>query len=114
MSRAGAERGDTESEAGSRLWAVSAEPDEGLELTSREIMTWAEVGRLTNWAIQGPLIFKKMFIYFWETERDRAQAGDGQGEETQNLKQAPGSELSAQSPTQGSNSQTVRSWPELK
>ena len=34
--------------------------------------------------------------------------------ETQNPKQAPGSELSAQSPTQGSNPQTVRSWPELK
>ena len=29
--------------------------------------------------------------------------------ETQKLKQAPGSELSAQSPTQGSNPQTVRS-----
>ena len=33
---------------------------------------------------------------------------------TQNLKQAPGSELSAQSLTWGSNSRTVRSWPELK
>ena len=31
--------GDTESEAGSRLWAVSTEPDAGLELTNREIMT---------------------------------------------------------------------------
>ena len=46
--------GDTESEAGSRLWAVSTEPDTGLELTSREIMTWAEVGRLTHWATQAP------------------------------------------------------------
>ena len=34
--------------------------------------------------------------------------------ETQNPKQAPGSELSAQSPTRGSNSRTVRSWPEPK
>ena len=34
--------------------------------------------------------------------------------ETQKLKEAPGSELSAQSPTQGSISQTVRSRPELK
>ena len=34
--------------------------------------------------------------------------------ETQNLKQAPGSELSAQSPTWGSNSQTARSFPEPK
>ena len=31
--------GDTESEAGSRLQAVSTEPDKGLELTTREIMT---------------------------------------------------------------------------
>ena len=33
---------------------VSTEPDVGLELTNREIMTWAEVGRSTNWAIQAP------------------------------------------------------------
>ena len=40
MSRGGAERGgDTESEAGSRLRAVSTEPDVGLDLSSREIMT---------------------------------------------------------------------------
>ena len=40
MSRGGAKRGgDTESEAGSRLRAVSTEPDVGLELTEREIMT---------------------------------------------------------------------------
>ena len=52
----GRERGgDTESEAGSRLRAISTEPDTGLELTNCEIMTWAEVGRLTNWATQAPL-----------------------------------------------------------
>ena len=45
----------TESETGSGLWAVSTEPDSGLELTDREIMTWAEVGRLTDWATQVPL-----------------------------------------------------------
>ena len=39
MSRGEAEReGDTESETGSRLRAVSTEPDAGLELTDREIM----------------------------------------------------------------------------
>ena len=55
MSGDGAEReGDTESEAGSRLWAVSTEPDAGLKLTDREIMTWAEVRRLTHWATQAP------------------------------------------------------------
>ena len=36
----GAEReGDTEPKAGSRLRAVSTEPDAGLELADREIMT---------------------------------------------------------------------------
>ena len=56
MSGEGAEgEGDTESEAGSRLQAVSTEPDAGLELTNREIMTWAEVGRSTDWATQAPL-----------------------------------------------------------
>ena len=51
----GREKGDTESETGSRLWAVCTEPDAGLELTDREIMTWAEVGRLTDRAAQAPL-----------------------------------------------------------
>ena len=32
----------------------SAQPDAGLELTDREIMTWAKVGRLTDWATQAP------------------------------------------------------------
>ena len=50
--------GDTESEAGSRLWAVCKEPDAGLELTDGEIMTWAEVGRLTDWATQAPCHLK--------------------------------------------------------
>ena len=43
MNGGGAERGDTGSEAGSRLWAVSTEPNMGLELTNCEITTWAEV-----------------------------------------------------------------------
>ena len=54
----GAERGgDTESKAGFRLLAVSTEPDMGLEPTDHEIMTWAKVGCLTDWATQAPLIF---------------------------------------------------------
>ena len=58
MSRGGVERGgDTESEIGSRLWAVSTEPNVGLELTNCEIMIWAEVGRPTNWATQAPLTY---------------------------------------------------------
>ena len=41
MNGGGAEReGDTESETGSRLGAISPEPDVGLKLTDREIVTW--------------------------------------------------------------------------
>ena len=46
--------GHIESEAGSRLCTVSTEPDEGLEPTNCDIMTWAEVGRLMDWATQVP------------------------------------------------------------
>ena len=60
VNRGGADReGDTESEGGSRIWAVSTEPDAGLEPMNPEIMTWAEVGHLTYWAIQAPLLRKK-------------------------------------------------------
>ena len=47
---------DTKSGAGSRLWAVSTEPDAGLQPTNCEIMTWAEVRPLTNWATQVPQV----------------------------------------------------------
>ena len=50
MSGRGAEReGDTESKAGSQLWAVTTEPDMGLKLMDREILTRAEVGQTFNW-----------------------------------------------------------------
>ena len=54
--------GDTESETGSRLWAVSTEPDAGLELTDRKIMTWAKVRCPTDWATQAPQ--KNVFLNF--------------------------------------------------
>ena len=41
----------------SRLYADSREPDVGLELMNSEIMTWAEVGCLTNWATLVPRTF---------------------------------------------------------
>ena len=43
-----------------------------------------------------------------------SRGGAERERETQNPEQAPGSELSAQSPMQGSNPRTARSWPELK
>ena len=38
----------------SRFCTVSTEPSAGLKLTNREIMTWAEVGSLIDWASQVP------------------------------------------------------------
>ena len=56
------------------------------------------------------LFFKFFYCLLFLRERDREQAGKGQRErETQNRKQAPGSECSGQSPTWGLNSQTSRS-----
>ena len=52
-------------------------------------------------------------VYLFERERERERErtkGEGQIErETQNLKQAPGSKLSVQSPMRGLNPPTVRS-----
>ena len=47
--------GDTESEAGPRLWAVITEPHAGLELTNAKMVTWAKVGCPIDWATQAPL-----------------------------------------------------------
>ena len=56
------------------------------------------------------LMFYFIFERERERERDRQNVSRGGAErETQNLKQAPGSELSAHSLTWGSNPQTTRS-----
>ena len=53
------------------------------------------------------LNFFEHFIFIMEIQRDTEhEQGRGRDRGRQNLKQAPGSELSAQSPTRGSNSQT--------
>ena len=70
MNGGGAEReGDTEPEAGSRLWAVSTEPDAGLELLDHKIMSWAEIRRLTKWATQSPSSSFKKAVYLetWDS-----------------------------------------------
>ena len=60
-------KGDTDSKAGVRLWAVRTESDVGLERTNCEIMTWTEVRCLTNWATQVPpkmsLLANNIIIY---------------------------------------------------
>ena len=58
----GREKGrNTELKVGSRLHAVSTETDVGLEFMNCEIMTWAEVGCLTDWATQAP--YSLVFFY---------------------------------------------------
>ena len=49
MSRGGTDReGDTESEAESRLYTVSTEPNAGLETMNHEIVMGAKVGHLND------------------------------------------------------------------
>ena len=59
------------------------------------------------------MFFKCLFIFEKERETEASMIGAERETKTQNPKQAPGSEPSAQSPLRGSNSQTMRSWPEL-
>ena len=61
--------GDTESEAGSRLRAVSTEPDMGLELMGREIMTFLPSSAPFSFFLAIPLILVSRSYSFhisWE------------------------------------------------
>ena len=60
--------GDTESNTGSRLPADSTEPFARLKPMSREIMTWAKVGRLTNWVSQEPPNLCLILKNLWSSE----------------------------------------------
>ena len=55
-----------------------------------------------------------MFYLFLRESMSMSEGGAERERETQNPKQAPGSELSAQSLTPGSTSQAVRLRPEPK
>ena len=59
-------------------------------------------------------VFFNVYLFLRQRETEREWGRGRERGETQNQKQAPGSELSAQSPTRGSNSRTVRSRPEVK
>ena len=82
----GAEReGDSESQAGSRFWAVSTEPDAGLQPTNREIMTRAtEPSRHPNTILfvqyKIPVVSFLMFTYFWDRERQSMSRGGAERE----------------------------------
>ena len=60
----------TESEVGSRFWAVSTEPDAGLELKNWKIMSWAEVRCLIDQVTQVPLSWHSYFYdpFGWRSE----------------------------------------------
>ena len=53
--------GESRMRGGHRIWRClcvdSRDPVVGLEPMNHEIMTWAEIGCLTNWDTQGPLRF---------------------------------------------------------
>ena len=70
----GQREGNTESETGSRLPAVSAEPDAGLELMNHEIMTWAG-GTLTRLNHPGApsLLYFRLFAFFCFTKVTHAR-----------------------------------------
>ena len=68
MSRRGTER--ERMRIPSRLHAVVTEPVSGLELIISEIMTWAEVGCLTDWATQVPW---ELFIWVYSLFRNIKQ-----------------------------------------
>ena len=55
--------GDTESKAISSLQPVITEPHVGIELTNREIMTWAKVWCLIERATQEPPNFSAMYLF---------------------------------------------------
>ena len=57
-------RGRHRIQSRSRLWAVSTVPNVGLEPTNREIMTWAKVGHLTDWATQVPLSCSHLISFY--------------------------------------------------
>ena len=72
--KGGAEReGDTESQEDSRLWAVSTEPNTGLEPMNCEIMTWADVRCSTDWATQAPPAFTN---FLWGSSTNNVWESD--------------------------------------
>ena len=76
MNGRGAEReGDTESEAGSRLRAISPEPDAGARTHRPRDRDLAEVGRLTDCATQAP-----QHLLIFERERQSMNGGGSERE----------------------------------
>ena len=60
------------------------------------------------------IIFFNVYLFLRDRETEQEQGRGREGEGDTDSEAAPGSELSAQNPTRGSNSQTARSRPEPK
>ena len=95
-------------------------PDKPVRGWRKRVSFWGpEAPNLTSYLTSHLALFHFFFLNFLKClfilERETGQVGQGQRErESQNRKQAPGSELSAQSWMRGSNSQAMRSRPEPK
>ena len=73
-------------------------------------ISWFPLSKITEWFFfVFVFVFFLTFIQFLRDRERQSMRGEGQRQrETQNPKQAPGSELSVQSPMWGSNPQTLR------
>uniref|UniRef100_A0A8C9DBZ4 Radial spoke head 6 homolog A n=1 Tax=Panthera leo TaxID=9689 RepID=A0A8C9DBZ4_PANLE len=94
----GEEEGDEEEEGGAGRESYEENPDfEGIPVLEL-------VDSMANWVHHAQHILPQ--VRTGDSPGHRARVGEGQGKETQNPKQAPGSELSVGTPT-GSNSGTM-------
>ena len=81
----------------------SLKPKKTREAPNRLVLLWRMRMR------EALFYFFNVYLFLREREREHGQGEEQRERETQNPKRAPDSELSAQSPTWGSNPQTMRS-----
>ena len=102
---------------GACMWGVAL----WLWLSCRDSLSFSQSANLGVW-FELPVCFLSFFFFFFNfnvylflRERESTSGGGSEREgDTESEEQTAGPEPSAQSPMRGSNSQTVRSWPELK
>ena len=90
-------------------WNFSHSPAAPLRL---QLCRWVHAHHHTN-AVDSTFSFNFLHVYLLTCLREK-ESKPGRRRERGREKSQGGSMLSAQSPTQGSNSWTVRSWPERK
>ena len=65
MSGGGQKEGDTESEVGSTLWAVSTEPDVELEIRDQDLSRRQKLNQLSHPSAPGVLILMDIGVLFF-------------------------------------------------